>query len=119
MNRKCARFKKPMSCFEMRLCCRQPSSWKKQFPILAPLEMLLFSAVFAPFSPPLQGCLPADRPGSPPRPAKGGSDSGLGSPGDVHPSPDVTNGTIPSEKQKLVKPPQLQGKILSFSDGNQ
>lgn len=43
---------------------------------------------------------------------------GLGSSGDVNHSLDVANRIIHSEKQKLVKLPQSQGKIPSLADGD-
>lgn len=52
MNTECARLSKPISCFEMRLCCKQAHGWKKQPPISSPLECAFsFCAVFSSLPP--------------------------------------------------------------------
>lgn len=101
-NRKRARFNEPISCFEMRLCCQQPSSWKKQLPTPSPLEMPLFCVLFAPFSPPPLR-LPASRQArEPAQTCYGRFRLWAGVFWDVHPPPDVTNRTIHSEKKRSL-----------------
>lgn len=94
MNTKCARYSKPISWYEMRLCCKQAHCWKKQPPVLFSLEMRLLLLCFLPFHLSLEAACHQTGPVAFIDKPKEVQTCGLGSSGDVNHSLDVTNRII-------------------------